>query len=292
MKILVIGNGFLGAPIIQRLELEGHEVVVFSRKPRHDINARQIVGDIFDHENLVKLLSLSPQVIIQTAWITEHPNYVNDPKNYEYAKFTKYLASRLSHADVEHYIVLGSAAEYGKQLAPVSAGVTNLTPRNLYAEQKVVTFNAVKMVLSESKIRFTWVRIFQPYGLRQDEKRLIPYLISALKQGKKIQLRDSSSILDWVTTRDIASAISWIIEKNTPLEVDVGTTIGFTNIQLLMHLEDWFGGTNQWEQLVSQSTIGSSMLIVGKDSPLIQSGWSPSDTLKTGLDWILSHENA
>ena len=31
MKILVIGNGFIASPIIQKLESEGHQLLIYSR---------------------------------------------------------------------------------------------------------------------------------------------------------------------------------------------------------------------------------------------------------------------
>ena len=48
MKILVIGNGFIGSSIIQRLESEGHELLIFSRTFKVGSQSQQISGDILD----------------------------------------------------------------------------------------------------------------------------------------------------------------------------------------------------------------------------------------------------
>jgi len=287
MKILVIGNGFIGNEMISRLEAEGHQLIVYSRRQRDGIRGKQIVGDIFDFEKFIRILSYKPQVIIHTAWITTHNLYTNDPSNSNYSKFTIDLADCLLDSDVEHLIVLGSCAEYGPQIAESTAGITKLNPENFYAKQKVKAFTAVKEILRESNVRFTWARIFQPYGPGQDQKRLLPYLIDTLKSGNEVKLINTSSVLDWVTTRDIASAVSWIIKGDAPMEVDIGTSIGVSNIDLLRNLEELIGNTSQWRTLTQQDSSANEIAVVGRSTPLFASGWVPSDTLKSGLQWVL-----
>ena len=134
----------------------------------------------------------------------------------------------------------------------------------------------------------TWARIFQPYGPRQDKDRLIPYLIHSLKSGARIQLGDTSSIHDWITTRDIASAISWVINHQVSMEVDVGTTFGSTNVEILKELEELLGNSTQWKEFATLKYGANELSIVGEDSPLLKSGWAPLDSLHTGLEWVLS----
>jgi len=288
MKILVIGSGFIAKPIIDRLYAEGHELLIFSRTQKQDIRANQITGDIFLFDDFIKTLLWNPQVIIHTAWATSHSQYINDPSNHRYAQFTSNLAKVIVGTDVAHLIILGSRAEYGSQVKPSTAGVTKLNPTNLYAQEKVASFMAANECLLESNIRLSWARIFQPYGPNQDRKRLLPYLIDSLRNGKKISLMDSSTILDWITTRDIASAISWVINNDTPTELDIGTSVGYTNVELLKHLEGLLGNSDQWAHFNQHNSKGDQVFVVGKDSPLYKSGWIPSDTLTAGLQWVLN----
>jgi dTDP-6-deoxy-L-talose 4-dehydrogenase (NAD+) len=287
MKILVIGNGFLGSVIIRRLEADGHELLIYSRSIKEGIRGKQIIGDIFSFEDFVKVFSWKPEVIVHTAWVTAHGSYVDDPSNYKYGHFTSKLAHLVATTDVSHLIVLGSCAEYGTRSEASTAGFTKLKPNNLYAQQKMESFISARDLLRDSGVRMTWARIFQPYGPGQDKKRLVPYIFDTLKQGGEVQLRDTSTILDWITTRDIASAISFIIRENTVTEVDIGTSIGFTNIELLRHLEEVLGNTKQWERLAEQSSNNGAVSLVGKKSPLFKSGWLPGDSLYMGLEWAI-----
>jgi len=287
MKILIVGNGFIGSSIIKRLESEGHEILCFSRRHNLEIASQQIIGDIFNFDEFIKTLNWEPQVIIHTAWVTAHNIYTNDISNYKYAEFTSNLARVISQKSVEHLVILGSCAEYGYQTSVSTAGLTQLQPNSVYSEQKVVAFNSALNSLFGTKVRLTWARIFQPYGLNQDKARLIPYLIDSIRSGRHVELRDTNSVLDWVTTRDIASAVSWILNHDTPTEVDIGTSFGYTNLKLLQKLEALLGNSSQWARITVQSKTGKSVTQVGKDSPLFVSGWIPNDDIDSGLRWVL-----
>lgn len=288
MKILVIGNGFIATAILQRLQSEGHELLVFSRKPSERINCQQVSGNIFDFEEFIKVLDWEPQIIINTAWITTPGVYRNDLSNIKYAQFTTDLAKYIAHSDIEHLIILGTCSEYGFQSEPSVAGITNLAPTTLYAQQKVAALNSVKELIQTSDMRFTWARIFYPYGPNQDQKRLIPHLIRSLKNREPVVLDDTSSIHDWITTRDIASAISWAINNELPTELDVGTSFSFTNLELLVILEELLQTTNQLSARELHNIGHNEVFVAGKTSPLFTSGWSPTDSLITGLEWVLS----
>ena len=288
MKILVIGSGFIATSIVHKLEAEGHEVLIYARTINERIKSRQVLGDIFLFSDFISTLSWKPQIVINTAWITTHGIYRNDPSNYQYAQFASNLARHVIHFDVEHLIFLGTCAEYGNQTQASTAGVTELSPMDFYAKQKVEAFNSVKNTLLNSKIRFTWARIFYPYGPMQNPNRLIPYLIRSIKSGTPVQLNDTSSTLDWISTRDIASAFSWIINSEGPIELDIGTTFGFTNVEILKYLEELLGTTTQWARFASLHSSPKLISVVGENSPLIKSGWVAKDDLNTGLEWVLN----
>ena len=287
MKILVIGNGFIARPLIQKLESDGHEILIFARTAKPGILNKQITGDFLNFDDFIPVLDWKPQVIVHTGWVTAYAQYPEDPLNYLYSEFTIKLAAHIVSTDVQHLIVLGSCAEYGLQTAPSVAGITQLNPKSLYAAQKVHAYKESSKILSATNIRFSWARIFQPYGLNQDSKRLIPYLINSIRLGRQIELKDSSTILDWITTRDIASAITWIMSNISPTEVDIGTSVGYSNLDLLRNLESHLGNSSQWERISSETLTTPQKSLVGKDSPLLKLGWRPSDSLNQGLEWVL-----
>jgi dTDP-6-deoxy-L-talose 4-dehydrogenase (NAD+) len=287
MKILIIGNGFLATSIIDKLESEGHEILIFSRTQSTRLKTQQVLGNIFEFEEFVKVLAWNPQVVINTAWITTPGVYRNDQSNFQYAEFVTNLTEAVVNSDVAHLVVLGTCAEYGLQIGPSTAGVTKLSPTTLYAQQKVIALNSAKVLIQESDMRFTWARIFYPYGPNQDPNRLIPRLIHSLRNGEPIALADVSSVYDWITTRDIASAISWILGNELPVEIDIGTSFGFTNLELLTTLEKLVGVANLPHRHLQHDYGLNEVFVTSKNSPLLESGWSAKDSLSSGLEWVL-----
>jgi nucleoside-diphosphate-sugar epimerase len=167
------------------------------------------------------------------------------------------------------------------------AGFTKPSPSTLYAQQKVAALHSVRELLQESDLRFTWARIFYPYGPNQDSRRLIPRLISSLRRGESVSLADTSSTYDWITTRDIASGISWILDNELPIEIDIGTSFGYTNLELKMILEELLE-INHHEASPKPHSFGlNEVFVANKNSPLFTSGWSPEDSLRSGLYWVL-----
>lgn len=263
-------------------------MLIYSRTFNSKINGKQVLGDIFGFEDFTRVLLWEPQIIIHTAWITTPGLYRKDLSNYKYAHFTTELARYLAYSDLSHLIILGTCAEYGHQSGPSTAGITKLSPNILYSEQKVAAFKEVKQLLQGSEIRLTWARIFYPYGPNQDQKRLIPHLIHSLKNRDPVLLADTSSVHDWITTRDIASAISWVIDNELSTEIDIGTSFGFTNLELLMILEGLLQIPNQLHEHAVHNFGLNEVFVAGKNSPLFKSGWLPEDTIGTGLEWVLS----
>jgi nucleoside-diphosphate-sugar epimerase len=288
MKILVIGSGFIATPVIERLQSEGHELLVYTRTPSVGIDCQQIQGDIFSFEEFLGVLAWKPQVIIHTAWVTVPGLYREDITNIRYAQFTIDLAKYVSFSDVEHLIVLGSCAEYGLQVAPSRAGVTALAPRNMYGQQKVIAFNSATSLMQKSQSRLTWARIFYPYGVAQHKNRLIPHLINCIKNEDAIQLSDTSSLYDWITTRDIASAISWALQNNLPLEIDIGTSFGYTNLEVLKIIEKLSSTKAELQLQNLEGLNAKEVCVVDKNSALLASGWLPKDSLSLGLEWVFN----
>jgi dTDP-6-deoxy-L-talose 4-dehydrogenase (NAD+) len=288
MKILVIGNGFLATSIIQQLETEGHEILIFSRRFNPEIKSQQIQGDVFRFEEFVKVLDWYPQVVIHTAWITKADVYRNDPINIRYSQFTTNLASIIAKSSIEHFIVLGTCAEYGSftNLSAVSPKRSN-SP-SLYSQQKLDAFTSSREILHRSTVRFTWARIFYPYGPNQDRNRLIPHIIDLLKGQEEVALTDTTSVYDWITTRDIASAVSWIIHHELSTEIDVGTSVGFTNLEVLREIESLMQISKKSNGLFKHHLGHQELLVADPSSPLFTSGWTPRDNLHSGLEWLLS----
>lgn len=80
----------------------------------------------------------------------------------------------------------------------------------------VVIQSTLVSLAAEYASRLTWVRIFQPHGRHHNSIRLVPKTLSAIQNSQSIHLKYPDSILNWISTRDIASAIELVMSKESP----------------------------------------------------------------------------
>lgn len=290
MKVLIVGgNGFIGSQITRDLKSQGHLVHCLSRRVTFDVSD-QTQADISNRSSYLELLSSwQPKVVIQAAWITEHTNYRANPLNIDYANSSIIFAEDCFRSGVDHFIGLGSAAEYGKPSSPCIAGVTPIQTLDLYSESKIAARKGVSSLAQNYSKRFTWARIFQPYGPNQDSLRFVPSTISSLIAGNPVILKNPNAVLDWISTRDIASALAFTLKSDLPEEIDVGTGVGtplYVLVQKIRSLLNILPESILSDEAEAIHPLDS--VVVGKKSPLFKHGWTPQDNIESGLKWALT----
>lgn len=287
VRILVIGYGFLGRAIVEALDSLGFEVTIFTRKISESPKLTFEKGDFFDYKSIKKTLNKDFDAVVSTAWTTTSPHYSNSDLNYAYAKATIELARIVSANQTPKLVILGSCAEYGKQAESIIAGTSIPKPDSIYGRQKLKTFREIATLLEKSQVKFNWARVFFPYGPGGQNTQFIAKSIESILRRVPISIVDSKSKRDWISTRDIASAIVWLLTNDVSREVDIGTSVGHSTLEVMKILE---------EVLDKQATVITNPreicdvddLVVSSESPLFRAGWKPRDDLKTGLEWLVN----
>lgn len=292
MKVLVAGGGgFLGAEIIKNLIESGYEVKSLSRSITSTIDCEQVIADITNPDSYQKLLSTwKPEVVIQAAWVTDQKIYRISLLNSEYMDATLRFAEQSYLSDTEHFVALGSAAEYGIPAEPCNALITSAKPVDIYGTAKLQTLVKLREITEKYSGRLSWARIFQPYGPNQDSTRLLPFAKVELLAGNSVKVAHPDTILDWISSRDVASALTYAIRHPINQIFDVGTSKPISVIQALRTLANLLNVDPTFiESGNKQSDENTqSMMVVSKESPLFKGGWSPKDDLISGLKWTLS----
>jgi nucleoside-diphosphate-sugar epimerase len=287
MRIAVLGgSGFIGTQIRITLENLNFEVACLHRS--FHLGCTFGAGfDLFKPSKLLEFLEdFKPDVVIVAAWITDLSSYKNSPMNYEYSESIHKLAIRLISRRSIHLIVLGSCAEYGTNGGRCASNISTLNTTNLYSEAKSDCYRKLDKLFSNSDSKLNWLRVFQPYGVGQDSLRLIPSAINKFKENKQFILENPHSISDWITSRDIASAVAFCIQIPSQQVIDVGTGVPTTNLELLKLL-CWKMGVCD-ELLITYDGVKSPALFLDiEHSVLHNAGWTHEDDLSSGLDWIL-----
>jgi nucleoside-diphosphate-sugar epimerase len=285
IRILVIGGrGFLGKEISLALTKAGFDVKVTTRSNFPVKN--QLKLDVFSRNEVRTVLqSSAPEVVINCSWITEHSSYLHSDENHRYQSATVKLFEECKKMGVQHFIGLGSAAEYYNQNESDSAFSESQLGFTKYANAKRETLRDILMLNQDSAMIFNWLRIFQPYGPGQDPNRFLPTVIRSLLDELPVSIQSPNSVRDWVTTRDIGAAVLHLTKLRASGTVDIGTTVGITNLEICRKLGDIVKPQNMRFD-VSDSQDQSS-LVASSDNILFESGWTPIDDLSTGIHWVL-----
>lgn len=291
MKILVVGgSGFLGSEVVRELSQEGHVVGSLSRR-RSSLNVEQFIGDIGQPDSYRDLISnWKPEVVVHAAWVTDQLTYRESALNRPYARNTLNFAEHCFQSETQHFLTLGTSAEYGQPGQLCNASTTPCLPLDLYGAEKLWTSEEMKKIAFNYEMRFSWARVFQPYGLNQDPNRLIPSAARHFKTGKKFETQSSKNILDWITSRDVAGAVAYILKHELPEMVDIGTSVGTSVGSVLNKVAELCGvDENYIEETVEENASQEPFkLVVEGNSPLLAHGWKPEDDLDSGLSWALS----
>ena len=292
MKVLVAGGGgFLGAETVTNLTESGFEVKSFGRKISSTVYCEQIIADIQDPESYKNLLSSwKPEIVIQAAWVTNQKTYRTSPLNLEYMNSTLKFAEQSYLSETQHFLALGSSAEYGIPTELCNALTTSAVPVDTYGIIKLQTLERLRMIAEKFSSKFSWARIFQPYGPNQDSARLLPFATEVLLAGKIVKVANPNMTLDWISSRDVASALTYAIKNPVNPIFDVGTSTPTSVIQALQTLAALLNVDSGLLEVESKPSSSEEQftMVVSKESPLFEAKWSPQDDLISGLKWTLS----
>lgn len=281
-KVAILGaNGFLGKPIVDAFEAKGWEVVVFAHS-QTDVPLRQeFFTDIFDERSLQLALSQAkPNIVLSTAWDTEHGKFWTNESNLAYRDATLKFAELSFQGGVETFIGLGTMSEYGTSPGSCNAETSSLIESDIYSKSKIQTGIALKSIGERFGCKTHWARIFQAFGPNEKSERFVPGLIAKLQVGEKFSIRTPNFEMDWIHTEEIASALAYTIENRLNHFVDIGTGIGTTvkglselicnELNLDSTLLDYSGEILGHEKRV----------VVDRQTQLLAHGWQPTESLK------------
>ena len=108
---LIGGNGFIGSAIYKDFKNSKIQIIPTSRN-LNGLGKDFIKLDVFNENTWIDLLDgYKPNIVIFTAWDTEHLEYWQKSINFDFAKAVKNFANACFNSNVSHFIGLGSCSE-------------------------------------------------------------------------------------------------------------------------------------------------------------------------------------
>jgi len=284
-KIAILGaSGFIGSPIADAFESRGWEVVLFCRTKSGTKTRQEYITDLFDEESLSRAICISkPDIVLSTAWDTEHGKFWTNESNFKYRDSTLKLAELSFQKGVETFIGLGTMSEYGASPGYCNASHTALIESDVYSKCKIETGVGLERIGNAYGQKTYWARVFQAFGPNEKPERYVPGLIASLKRGEKFSILNPNFEMDWIHTRDVASALVFMVENQLNHFVDIGTGVGTTVRELSELICQELELNSNLLDYSDQIPGHQKKIVVEKESELLSLGWKSAESLRNRI---------
>ena len=302
MKVLVTGGaGYIGSHTNRFLARQDVETVVLddlSNGHREAVtDGRLVVGDMGDRALLDELMAAEKfDAIMDFAAFIEVGESVENPARYyenNVVKLKTLLDAAVAH-DIRFFVFSSTAAVFGEpQYVPIDEKHPK-EPINPYGMTKRVG----EAMLADYGRAYGLVscafRYFNAAGDAPDgaigeahdpESHLIPRVLRAAKNGIAMKVfgtdydtRDGSCVRDYVHVEDLAEAhylgLRYIMERNESAQFNLGSSEGFTVLELIKEAERVTGGKIPYE-IAERRSGDPATLIAANEKAREVLGWTP-----------------
>ena len=294
-KILVTGgNGFIGSHVIRKLLFNKEIPIILTRKKSNmwrisDLEGQIITFDseepgldkIFDREEIDGVINLA------TFYKKEHSFEDIERMIDTNVKFPTKLLQLCEEHQVPIFITAGSYFQYGQNSIFNSKDTTDA--RDLYAATKNALTKIMEYYSSKREVTTVELILFTPYGEKDHNEKLIPYIIRNALENRFIDLTEGFQKLNLVYVEDIATAFInslQLCESKSHIKLEIGNIRSYSIRDVVTVIEDILGThiNVRWNAIVSNKVLDSDSLVVldPYDNERLLN-WKPKYDIYTGL---------
>jgi len=252
MKAFVSGGaGFIGSHLVDRLLLDGYNVIVFdnlfrgkkSNLSKHQENKafRFIEGDIRNYRQIHDALGDGVDLFYHLA---AQSNVMGAVTDIDYSFETNVLGTynvlkASENRKVRRFIFTSSRESYGEaRYIPVDEEHP-LMSKNSYGASKVAGETYCRVFAGRGPLEVAILRFANVYGER-DFNRVIPIFLENIRQGKDLTIFGGKQVIDFVSIEIIIEALMQSAKNREILNgpVNVGSGKGTTLFELAHALKD------------------------------------------------------
>jgi UDP-glucose 4-epimerase len=319
MRVLVTGGGgYIGSVAIERLVLQGHEVVAlddFSRGHRTAVHpsARAIDCDLRRPESVQAAVAESDaEAVLHFAALHLVPESVENPGEYFQTNISGgiNLLNAVRDAGITRFVFSSTAAVYGE---PETLPIREESPKrpiNPYGHSKWIVEQLLATYAERYGINYAAFRYFNVAGATEErgedhrpETHIIPVALQTLLgkrehftiYGTDYPTPDGTAIRDYVHVVDLADAHIAAIEKldRSLGAINLGTRDGFSVQQIVDSIER-VTGCDLPIQLGPRRAGDPPALIADTTKARSALGWDPTRStidkmIGSAWDWMQRH---
>jgi UDP-glucose 4-epimerase len=286
-SILLLGGGFIGAALAQRLALAGKSVEMISRKPLHIPHVSSHISDLGNSALIEKMAAHCGTVIHLASATTPGISSRHPSKELENLAPTLRLLEAMQQWPATRLIFLSSGGTiYGNPDSNPVAETAHFAPLSYYGAGKV----ALESFLNAFSVAGHTTTILRPsntYGPGQSLRTgfgLIRNLLEHARNGTTAEIwGDGESVRDYIYIDDVVEAcIRFLDFPPHSGTYNLGSGIGYSVNQVLAHIEAICGSRLQ---VTYRPTRQVDVREIVLDITALENrlGWRPQTNLDDGL---------
>ena len=159
-------------------------------------------------------------------------------------KFPTQLLENSINNNVKFFINTGSVYEYELNNPPISEK-TKIRPFNLYASTKTAFEDILKFYSANYDLNCSTLKLFTPYGPKDNENKITPYLIISSMKKEKIHIKSPNKTLDLIYIDDVINSYITVMNNiskfNEYDSFNIGMGVGTRIKDLLEIIESNLG---------------------------------------------------
>ncbi|MDO5860824.1 NAD(P)-dependent oxidoreductase [Methanobrevibacter sp.] len=289
--ILTGGTGFVGSHILEELLKLNKKVILLKRSFSNTWrisefieNENLVIRDI-DKENLNDIFNqYTVNGIFHLASISKREidlEIISNMVDSNITFPTKLLETAINH-DVKFFINTGSVYEYQLDQPPISEK-TNIKPFNLYASTKIAFEDILKFYSDNFQFNCSTLKLFTPYGPKDNENKITPYLITNSIKKENIFIKSPNKTLDLIYVKDVVDGYINLMNNISKFEeyetFNMGTGIGTSIKDVLKIIEKNLGKNDN----VDFGNLEDNQVWCSNNKIKEKLNWSPKINLDEGI---------
>lgn len=292
--ILVTGiNGFIGSLLAAKLLARGYKVVGLEH-PACDLGRiRPILRKLklyrLENESVGKIFTeqkIDGVVHLATYYKKQHTRGDIQAMFRTNVELPALLLDLGTAAGLKWFINTGSFFEYAWDGGALSEKAP-IAPWNLYAATKTAFDEVVKAYARGKGLKAMTIRLFSPYGPRDNADKLIPYLIGAALDKKAVRLSSLPQKLAFIYVEDIVDAYVKAVKKMRSLKkhetVNIGGRNSYSAGEVAGILEDISGAKLEKNYFTPPAGALSTPVRADLRKAGRLLGWRPRHDIRSGL---------
>lgn len=220
--LLTGARGFVGRAILAELLARGVPVQAVSRSagaPQPGVTWHR--ADLLDPADRARLVAeTNAPRLIHCAWELEHGVFWTSPVNAAWRAASRDLVAGFLDRGGQRVVALGTCAEYDAGAPGPWTESRPLAPATPYGAAKAGLFADLADLCGE---KLVWARLFHLYGPGEDPRRLIPSLVTALREGRPAEVRAAALVRDYASTAHVARCLAGLLESPVSGAIDIGS---------------------------------------------------------------------